>query len=324
MFGKHLEKDGFLERRITEYLQEDKKMEKGFRRILAERQKKTNSLVCVGLDPLEEKIPECIHSGETWDRIASHMKEIIKATAKYACMFKPQVAHYEAIYKGRKALQSIVEFIHDEHPDIPVFLDCKRGDIDRTQKQYRIAHFEIDGVDGMNFNPYMGKDCMEQLVDRNRLGRAIVGLCYTSNPAAREIQDLIVSLGPNYYSPLWEIIASKTLRWAEELGIVENAGLVMAAAYEKVKGSGEIYSEHLSRCREIVGDKLWFLIPGIGTQGGFVKETVKAAFMGPGSIVINSSSGIIFASSGNDFAEAARREARKLAEQIRETRRGCS
>jgi len=315
MFGKHLEKDGFLERRITEYLQEDRKMGKRFRQMLAERQKKINSLVCVGLDPLEEKIPECIHSGETWDRIASHMKEIIKATAKYACMFKPQVAHYEAIYKGRKALQSIVEFIHSEYPDIPVFLDCKRGDIDRTQKQYRIAHFEIDGVDGMNFNPYMGKDCMEQLVDKNHPGRAIVGLCYTSNKSAREIQDVLL------YDkvPLWEYVAGVILKWAEELGVVENAGLVMAAAYEITKGSGKIYSEHLTVCRRIVGDKLWFLIPGVGTQKGAVPETVKAAFRGPGSIAINSSSGIIFASSGEDFAEAARKEARKLAEQIRES-----
>jgi len=93
------------------------------------------------------------------------------------------------------------------------------------------------------------------------------------------------------------------LQWAKELGIVADAGLVMASAYENPKGSGNIYSEHLVRCRQLVGDKLWFLIPGIGTQGGFVEETVRASYKGPGSIAINSSSGIIFA---EDPAGAAR------------------
>jgi len=291
-------------------------MEKGFRQMLAERQKKVNSLVCVGLDPLPEKIPECIKGGLTWSRVLIQMREIIDTTAEYACMFKPQKAHYEAIPEGQKALQGIVDYIHSRYPDIPVFLDCKRGDIDRTQQRYRIAHFEIDGVDGMNFNPYMGKDCMEQLVDKNHPGRAIVGLCYTSNPSARETQDVKLTDG-RYY---WEFIAETTLRWVEELGIVENAGLVMAAAYEWPKGSGNIFSRHLSRCREIVGNKLWFLIPGIGTQGGFIAETVKTSYLGPGTIAINSSSAITFASLGDDFAEAAGREAKKLRDQINEAK----
>jgi len=291
-------------------------MEKGFRQMLAERQEKVSSLVCVGLDPLEEKIPECIIGGSPWSRVAFHMNKIVDATADYACMYKPQKAHYEAIPDGQSALQSIINHIHNKYPDIPVFLDCKRGDIDRTQRQYRIAHFEIDGVDGMDFNPYMGKDCMEQLVDKEHLGRAIVGLCHTSNPSARQTQDVKLADGRFY----WEFMAETILRWAEELGVVENAGLVMAAAYEVKKGSGEIFSWHLSRCREIVGDKLWLLIPGIGTQGGFVKETVKASFVGFGSIVISSSSAIIFASSGLNFAEAARRETIKLRDLINQYR----
>jgi orotidine-5'-phosphate decarboxylase len=244
------------------------------------------------------------------------MREIIDATAEYACMFKPQKAHYEAIPEGQKTLQGIVDYVHSKYPDIPVFLDCKRGDIARTQQQYRIAHFEIDGVDGMNFNPYMGKDCMEQLVDKNHPGRAIVGLCYTSNPSARETQDVKLADG-RYY---WEFMAETILRWAQELGVVENAGLVMAAAYESPKGSGNVFSRHLSRCREIVGDKLWFLIPGIGAQKGFVAETIKASYLGSGTIAINSSSAITFASLGDDFAEAAGREAKKLRDQINEAK----
>lgn len=295
----------------------------GFREKLKARQIAINSLVCVGLDPLPEKLPEPLKPENVGVSVAAAvehwMKNIARSTAEYASMFKPQRAHWEAIPDGAKALQHLVLYIKYEYPDIPVFLDCKRGDIDRTQARYRVAHFEIDGVDGMNFNPYMGNDCMKQLIDPNNPGRGIVGLCYTSNPSAREIQDLLLADGRR----LWEVIAEKTLRWAEEFGIVEDAGLVMAAAYENPKGSGKVFSQHLTRGREIVGSKLWDLIPGIGTQQGFVLETVRAAFMGPGSIAINSSSEINFASSGDDYAVAAGNAARKLRDQIREAGGNC-
>ena len=291
--------------------------EKGFRQMLKERQEKIGSLVCVGLDPLSEKLPDYftkrMDGDDTDSAIELWLREIVNATAPYASMFKPQKAHYEALWDGYYTLRFIVKYIHDKYPDIPVFLDCKRGDIGRTQQRYRIAHFEIDGVDGMNFSPYMGKDCMEHLIDKKYPGRAIVGLCYTSNSSAREVQDIRLFNGRRSY---WEFMAEKILNWAEELGIVENAGLVMAAAHEYPKGSGKIFSDHLFLVRKIVDDKLWFLIPGIGTQGGFIKETVKEAYVGPGSIAINSSSGITFASQGDDFAEAAAMKAKELRDQI--------
>lgn len=291
--------------------------EQGFREMLALRQSKVDSLVCVGLDPLPEKLPQCLNCSESGlvGCVVTWMKKIVDATAEYASMYKPQRAHWEAIPNGESALRQVIKHIKEKHPDIPVFLDCKRGDIDRTQERYRIAHFEIDGADGINFSPYMGKSCMAGLVDKEHLGRALVGLCYTSNPSARYVQDLILA---RHSRPLWEEIARLTLKWAMELGVVENAGLVMAAAYESLKGSGNVYSQHLRRCREIVGDRLWFLIPGIGAQGGFIEETVCAAYADPGSIAINSSSDIIFASSGDDFAEAAGKKARQLRDAIRE------
>ena len=311
----------------------------GFRKMLAERQDKAKTLVCVGFDPLPEKLPECMKVGARFtedtrkylasisrlpklaDEVNLWMKRIIDATADFASMFKPQSAHWEAIPGGVEALQDLIRHIHTAHPGIPVFLDCKRGDIARTQQQYRVAHFDNAGVDGMNFSPYMGRDCMAALVDKENLGRALVGLCYTSNPDARQVQDLFVPEihGAGSGRCLWEYFAEWILQWATELGVVENAGLVMAAAYEKPKKSGNVYSEHLTRCREIVGDKLWFLIPGVGTQGGFVKETVKCSYTGPGSIAINSSSEIDFASSGPDLAEAARQKARELRDLINQT-----
>jgi orotidine-5'-phosphate decarboxylase len=291
--------------------------QKGFRQKLAERQEKINSLVCVGLDPLPEKLPVCLRRKfwvfKKWKAVAQWLIDMVDATAPHTSLFKPQVAHYEAFPDGRKILQIVVNYIHEFYPDIPVFLDCKRGDIGRTQERYRIAHFEIDGVDGMNFSPYMGKDCMQYLVDPTFPGRAIVGLCYTSNPSAREVQDVIVKDGRCY----WEVIAEKTRAWASSLGILENAGLVMAAAYENPKGSGIVYSEHLTRCRRIVGDDMWFLIPGVGTQEGFTKETVRAAHTTAGSIAINSSSAIIFASPKDNYAEAAGEEAKNMKDDIR-------
>jgi orotidine-5'-phosphate decarboxylase len=290
----------------------------GFREKLRQRQINAKSLVCMGLDPLPDKLPRCLSRkfwlSTKWKAIAQWMIDEVDEAASSVSMFKPQKAHYEAFRGGDKALQKIVEYIHTFYPDIPVFLDCKRGDIGRTQERYRIAHFDIDGVDGMNFSPYMGSSCMKPLFDPKHPGRAIVGLCYTSNPEAREVQDVIMQNG----HPYWEFIAECINGWAKEIGINENAGLVMAAAYESPKGSGEIFSRHLSRGREIVGENLWFLIPGVGTQGGFVQETVRAAYAGPGSMVINSSSGINFASSGSDYAAQAGKEAQKLCEQARE------
>ena len=286
----------------------------GFRAMLEKRQKEAKTLVCVGLDPLGDKLPDCMRVGDdVAQNIRVWMTKIADATAPFASMFKPQRAHWEAIRGGEQALRELVTIIHEKHPGIPVFGDCKRGDIGRTQQQYRKAHLDLDGFNGMNFSPYMGRDCMSGLVDKKSPGRALVGLCYTSNPDAREVQDVKLADGRCY----WEFIAERTLAWAKELGVAEDAGLVMAAAYElPPKGSGQVYAEHLRRCRQIVGNSLWFLIPGVGAQKGAVAETVRYAYAGPGSIAINSSSEIDFASSGEDFAEAAAKKAMELRDAI--------
>ncbi len=289
-----------------------------FREMLTVRQKEINSVVCVGLDPLLEKIPDNVQGHHQYlhpdaSMVFTWMRKIVDATAPFASMFKPQHAHWEAIPDGTKALRDLITYIHRHHPSIPVFMDCKRGDIARTQERYGHAHLGLEGADGMNYNGWMGKDVPEALIDPNRPGRALVGLGRTSNPAAWEIQDILLPDGRR----LWEFMVERFLVWSQDLGVIEDAGVVMGAAHKNLHDPDEIYSWHLYQAREIVGQKMWFLIPGIGTQGGFIEETVKSSFVGAGSVAINSSSGIIFASSGEDFAKAAAEKAEELRDQIR-------
>jgi len=292
--------------------------DRNFRELLTQRQKDVNSLVCVGLDPLTEKLPDIVRASctSTWAATLLWMREIVDATVEFASMFKPQHAHWEAIDGGPQALQALIAHIHLKHPTIPVFLDCKRGDINRTQRQYREAHFTLEGVDGMNYNGYMGMGTLQSLIDPAYPGRALVGLGRTSNPDAWEIQDQILNDGRR----VWELMVESIKAWSWSLSVEKNAGVVMGAAHKDPQDPQKIYSWHLKRAREIVGGSFWFLIPGIGTQKGFVEETVAGAFVGPGSIAINSSSGIIFASKGADFAEAARRETEKLRDLINQYR----
>ncbi len=296
-------------------------MPRNFRELLTRRQTEVNSLVCVGLDPLVEKLPDVIRAScaSIGDAVLLWMREVVDATADSASVFKPQHAHWEAIDGGAAALRALIAHIHFKHPAIPVFLDCKRGDIERTQRQYREAHFTLEGVDGMNYNGYMGMGTLQSLIDPAHPGRALVGLGRTSNPDAWEIQDEILADGRR----VWELMVERISAWSWSLSVEKNAGVVMGAAHKDPQDAQRVYSWHLKRGREIVGKDLWFLIPGIGTQKGFVEETVSAAFVGPGSIAINSSSGIIFASSGPDFAEAAAREAQLLRDKIRAAGGNC-
>lgn len=297
---------------------------RGFRQRLADRQGRVNSLVCVGLDPLTEKLPDIVRAStpSVGAAVLLWMRDIVDATAPIASMFKPQHAHWEAIPGGLEALRTLIAHIHLHHPDIPVFLDCKRGDIARTQRQYREAHFALEGVDGMNYNGYMGRSTLESLIseDPANRGRALVGLGRTSNPDAWEIQDARLADGRRF----WELMVERQMSWSQDLGVIDNAGIVMGAAHKDPDKSDKIYSWHLSRVREIVQLLMWLLIPGIGTQGGFVEETIKAAFAGPGSIAINSSSEIDFASAGPDYAEASARKAEVLRNRIRAAGGDCT
>ncbi|TYT22982.1 orotidine-5'-phosphate decarboxylase [Luteimonas viscosa] len=266
---------------------------------LRARWDEADTLLCVGLDPDPAKFPEAFAASEpddTADALFAFCRDIVDATAAYACAFKPQIAYFSAHNGGEAALQRLIAHINGAHPDVPVILDAKRGDIGSTASQYAIEAFDRYGADAVTLNPYMGRDSAEPFLQRN--DRGCIFLCHTSNPGARDFQELQVD-----GVPLYQRIA-RTI--AADWNTDGNCALVVGATYP-----GE-----LKVIRGIVGD-MPLLIPGVGAQGGDVEAVVRngAAADGAG-LMINSSRGILYASPGAGYAEAAADAARSLRDAI--------
>jgi orotidine-5'-phosphate decarboxylase len=260
---------------------------------LAQAWDRNNSLVCVGLDPEIERLPEEL-AGEA-SPIFQFNKAIIDATADLVCAYKPQFAHYAA-YEAEDQLERTIEYIHRTYPHIPVILDSKRGDIGSTAERYAIEAFERYGADAVTVNPYLGEDALEPFLRHENKG--VVILCRTSNPGARDIQDLQVG-SRRVYHAVAELVATK---WNKR----GNCMLVVGATYPR----------ELAEIREIVGD-IPFLVPGVGAQGGDVAQAVRNGQTPAGTgLVISSSRAILYASSGADFASAARQATVALRDQI--------
>ena len=251
---------------------------------------KNNSLLCVGLDPDPGLMPDKVG-------IFEFNRAIIDATSDLVCAYKPNFAFYEALGdEGLDALRRTAKYIPD---DIPVIGDAKRGDIGNTAKAYAKAIFTNFGFDATTVNPYLGFDSIEPFIQYQDKGVFI--LCRTSNVGAVDFQALRCESG-QAYRPLFEIVAQKASEW----NIHGNIGLVVGATYP----------EELKLVRESHPD-MPILIPGIGAQGGDLALTVRYGVDAQGNkAIINSSRQIIYASRGKDFAEAARRVASELREQI--------
>ena len=260
---------------------------------------RSDSLVCIGLDPEIERFP---------GRIADHAspifqfnKAIIDATADLVCAYKPQFAHYAA-YEAEDQLQRTIEYIHGAYPGVPVILDSKRGDVGNTAERYAIEAFERYGADAVTVNPYLGGDSLEPFLRYE--DRGVIVLCRTSNAGAHDLQDLVVGTGRRLYHAVAELAAQ---RW----NVRGNVMLVVGATYPA----------ELSEVRAIIGD-MPLLVPGVGAQGGDVAEAVRNGQTGTGAgLVISSSRGILYASDRDDFASAARTAALKLRDQINVHRR---
>lgn len=258
------------------------------------RARKINSLLCVGLDADFEKIPEKFKSLEFPQ--FEFNKWIIEETQEYASAFKANSAFYEARGdKGIKELKMTMDYLIKNYPDIFTILDAKRADIGNTNNGYVTSIFDWLGFDAVTIHPYLGKEALLPFLDRK--DKECIILCRTSNPGAGEFQDLNVKHSVlNKDVPLWQIVAEKVFAsWNKN----RNCMLVVGATYPK----------EMKKIRSLVGD-MTFLVPGIGAQGGSVKETMKSGLNSEGlGLIINSSRGII-------FAENPKQEAKKLCEEI--------
>ena len=241
----------------------------------------SNSMLCVGLDPDLNRLPEGINRDNSG--IEDFCRAIIGATADVACAFKPQIAHFAA--RGAEPqLERICKLIRENHPNVTLILDAKRGDIGSTAEYYAQEAFDRYGAHAVTVNPYMGTDSLEPFLKR---GAAIV-LCRTSNPGGSELQNRLIDA-----TPLYQHVARTAAETWSQIGEV---GLVVGATFP-----GE-----LAEVRAIA-PTLPLLVPGIGAQGGDIEATVKAGRdKNNRGMMINSSRAIIYADSGQNFADAAR------------------
>ena len=296
--------------------------ERNFRQML-EVKWEEGKFVCVGLDSEPDKIPESLQLlSPRWNAIhliAAFNRLIVEATKDLVCAYKPNIAFYEAHGDaGWIALKETIAYIRENAPEVPVILDAKRADIGNTNKGYIKMAFDDLKADAITVHPYLGREALQPFLDMPDKG--IIVLCRTSNPGAGEFQDLLVSIEREEGDFLNQVRARIFYRTYLSNHIAyqvshhwnknDNCALVVGATYP-----GE-----LKVVRDIVGD-MPILIPGIGAQGGDVEKTVSAGKDSRGKgMIINSSRGIIFASNGPDFAEAARRETIKLHDLINQYR----
>ncbi len=271
-----------------------------FKTKLATSVRQNNSLLCVGLDSDAKKLPARLKHFK--DAQFEFNKAIVDATADLVCAYKPNSAFYEASgADGIAQLQKTCAYILERYPHIPIILDAKRGDIGNTNDGYIASAFNYLQADAITVHPYLGGEALQPFLDRADKG--IIIMCRNSNPGAGELQDLAVNGKPLYHHLATTISQS----WNHN----NNCLLVVGATYPK----------ELAEIRQLVGDAMWFLVPGMGAQGGDVETTVKAGLTkARDGLIINSARAIIFASSGEDFADAARREAQKSRDTINEYR----
>jgi orotidine-5'-phosphate decarboxylase len=259
-------------------------------RLLAAQQR-NRSMLCVGLDPDPTRFPAALKGDAS--RIHDFCARIVDATADLAIAFKPQIAYFAA-HRAEGQLEQFMEHMRRNAPHVPVILDAKRGDIGSTAEQYAKEAFERYGADAVTLSPFMGFDSIEPYLKYE--GKGAFLLCRTSNAGGDDLQNqrlASVDGQPLLYEHVAKLAQGPWNRNGQ-------LGLVVGATYPA----------EIERVRQ-VAPKLPLLIPGVGAQGGDAVATVKAGWRGDAPIVVNSSRAILYASSGEDFAEAARREAQK-------------
>jgi orotidine-5'-phosphate decarboxylase len=273
----------------------------GFLEKLRRRWQDGRTLLCIGLDLELDRLPTA-HGHDVESAFFQFNTAIIDATSDLVCAYKPNTAFYERHgAAGWNALARTIGYIHRHHPEVPVLLDAKRGDMGNTAQAYSDAIFDTLAADAVTLHPYLGGDALKPFLSHADRGCFI--LAHTSNPGAGEFQDLAVRTSDGVEEPLYLVVARTV---AQRWNANGNCGLVVGATYP----------EQLQRVRAAVGD-LPLLIPGIGAQGGDLEAVVKNGLDSQrAGLLISASRSVIYASSGNDYAQAARNEAERLRDEI--------
>ena len=254
---------------------------------------KKKSFLCVGLDIDLEKVPAQFQNSPT--ALVDFSKAIIDATASYAVAYKPNIAFFETYgVEGMAALKEVIDYLNQNHPEVFTIADAKRGDIGNTSTRYAKAYFETLGFDSITVAPYMGKDSVEPFLAFK--DKHTILLVLTSNPGSADFQR-ISSDGTALFEKV--LATSKTWEGSEQLMYV--VGATQADALQKIRG--------------IIPDA-FLLVPGVGAQGGSLEEVARYGLNDNVGLLVNSSRGIIYASQGDDYAEAAATAAKNLQEQM--------
>ena len=265
---------------------------------LFENIKRKKSFLCVGLDTDVNKIPEFLFDQEgELDPIFEFNKAIIDATADLCVAYKPNIAFYESLgVQGWDVLERTVEYIRSNYPDQFIIADAKRGDIGNTSAMYARTFFGAMDFDSVTVAPYMGEDSVSPFLTYE--GKWVTLLALTSNKGAFDFQFME---DKESGERLFEKVLNTSKKWGDENNMMYVVGATKA--------------EMLSDIRKIIPNH-FLLVPGIGAQGGSLEEVVKDGMNGQCGLLVNSSRAILYASSGEDYAAAARQEALKVQKQM--------
>ena len=263
-------------------------------------QAQNQSMLCVGLDPEPARFPGKLKGDAS--KIYDFCAAIVDATADLVMAFKPQIAYFAA-HRAEAQLEQLVAHMRRTAPQVPIILDAKRGDIGSTAEQYAIEAFERYGADAVTLSPFMGFDSVAPYLKHH--GKGAFLLCRTSNPGGDDLQNqrlASVAGQPLLYEHIAQLAQGP---W----NLNGQLGLVVGATYPL----------EIERIRA-VAPTLPLLIPGVGAQGGDAVATVRAGWRADATIIVNSSRAILYASSSDDFARAARREALKTRDVLQAAR----
>lgn len=263
---------------------------------LFENIKRKKSFLCVGLDTDIKKIPQ--HLLTEPDPIFAFNKAIIDATAQYSVAYKPNLAFYESLgVEGWIAFEKSVKYIKDNHPDIFIIADAKRGDIGNTSEMYARSFFEHLDIDAVTVAPYMGEDSVKPFL--NYEGKWVIVLALTSNKGSHDFQLTTDAEG----EPLFEKVLKRAQTWADDNSMMFVVGATQGEKFSDVRK---------------VAPNSFLLVPGVGAQGGSLQDVAKYGMTDDCGLLVNSSRGVIYASTDIDFTEAAAKAAAEVQQEMKD------